>query len=166
MDTSVIQSICFNRYPPFPEAIAFGKDSRKRGIACHHPKLLVSQRENSIRVIITSANLVAKQVITKLKILLFMFCEVFIAMSDVGPYYKSSAVWVFNKYDKEYECLCVCWTAISEISVVVQGSQYFENLLLQTSFGEGFISALSGPIESSTGLLIIFVLYMLVCFAD
>ena len=49
-------------------------------------------------------------------------------MSDVGPYYKSSAV--FNKYDIEYEGLCACWTAISEISVVVQGFQYFENLLL------------------------------------
>ena len=70
----------FNRYPPFPDAVAFGKDRKKQGIACHHPKLLVSQRENSIRVIITSANLVAKQVITKLKILLFMFYEVFIAI--------------------------------------------------------------------------------------
>jgi hypothetical protein len=48
-------------------------------------------------------------------------------MSDVG-YYKSSAV--FNKYDIEYEGLCACWTAISEISVVVLGFQYFENLLL------------------------------------
>ncbi|KAE8126206.1 hypothetical protein FH972_020945 [Carpinus fangiana] len=48
-------------YPPFPDAVAFGKDRKKQGIACHHPKLLVSQRENSIRVIITSANLVAKQ---------------------------------------------------------------------------------------------------------
>ncbi|GAB2300777.1 hypothetical protein Dimus_034813 [Dionaea muscipula] len=48
-------------YPPFPEAIAFGKDCNKKGIACHHPKLLVLQREESVRVIITSANLVSKQ---------------------------------------------------------------------------------------------------------
>ncbi|GAB2257602.1 hypothetical protein Droror1_Dr00013762 [Drosera rotundifolia] len=48
-------------YPAFPEAIAFGKDCTKKGIACHHPKLLVVQREDSIRVIITSANLVSKQ---------------------------------------------------------------------------------------------------------
>ncbi|XP_052181548.1 uncharacterized protein LOC127794478 isoform X2 [Diospyros lotus] len=48
-------------YPPFPEVIAFGKDRKKLGIACHHPKLLVLQREDSIRVIITSANLVEKQ---------------------------------------------------------------------------------------------------------
>lgn len=73
------------------------------------------------------------------------------AMSDVGLYYTSRAVWVLNKYDIEYECLCVCWTALSELSVVVQGSQYFENLLPQTSFGEGFVSPLSCPIESSTG---------------
>lgn len=51
------------RFPPFPEVIAFGNDLKKRGIACHHPKLLVLQREDSIRVVITSANLVAKQVI-------------------------------------------------------------------------------------------------------
>ncbi|XP_038709596.1 uncharacterized protein LOC120004342 isoform X2 [Tripterygium wilfordii] len=48
-------------YPPFPEAVAFGKDIKKRGVACHHPKLIVLQREECIRVIITSANLVAKQ---------------------------------------------------------------------------------------------------------
>ncbi|XP_030473624.2 uncharacterized protein LOC115691188 isoform X2 [Syzygium oleosum] len=48
-------------YPPFPEIIAFGGDRRKQGIACHHPKLLVFQREDRIRIIITSANLVAKQ---------------------------------------------------------------------------------------------------------
>ncbi|KAA8540586.1 hypothetical protein F0562_024495 [Nyssa sinensis] len=48
-------------YPPFPEIIAFGKDCKKQGIACHHPKFLVLQREDTIRVIITSANLVAKQ---------------------------------------------------------------------------------------------------------
>jgi hypothetical protein len=48
-------------YPPFPEAIAFGKDRKKLGIACHHPKLFVLQREDSIRIIITSANLVPKQ---------------------------------------------------------------------------------------------------------
>ncbi|XP_073040041.1 uncharacterized protein [Primulina eburnea] len=48
-------------YPPFPEAIAFSKDRKKSGIACHHPKLMVLQREDSMRVVITSANLVAKQ---------------------------------------------------------------------------------------------------------
>jgi len=50
------------RYPPFPEEIAFGKDRTNRGIACHHPKLFILQRKDSIRVIITSANLVARQV--------------------------------------------------------------------------------------------------------
>ncbi|XP_060671983.1 uncharacterized protein LOC107423396 isoform X1 [Ziziphus jujuba] len=48
-------------YPPFPEDIAFGKDSKKQGIACHHPKFFVLQRDNSLRVIITSANLVPSQ---------------------------------------------------------------------------------------------------------
>ncbi|BFG32173.1 hypothetical protein CerSpe_184460 [Prunus speciosa] len=48
-------------HPPFPEAIAFGKDRERHGIACHHPKLLVLKRDDSIRVIITSANLVATQ---------------------------------------------------------------------------------------------------------
>ncbi|XP_057970329.1 uncharacterized protein LOC131159439 isoform X2 [Malania oleifera] len=48
-------------YPPFPEVIAFGNDRTKQGIACHHPKFIVLQRQDSIRVIITSANLVAKQ---------------------------------------------------------------------------------------------------------
>ncbi|GKV17466.1 hypothetical protein SLEP1_g27975 [Rubroshorea leprosula] len=48
-------------FPPFPEAIAFGNDRKRQGIACHHPKLLILQREDSIRVVITSANLVPKQ---------------------------------------------------------------------------------------------------------
>ncbi|CAI9113790.1 OLC1v1014469C4 [Oldenlandia corymbosa var. corymbosa] len=48
-------------YPPFPEVIAFGKDRKKSGIACHHPKLFVLQREDCVRVVITSANLVARQ---------------------------------------------------------------------------------------------------------
>ncbi|GFZ17281.1 forkhead-associated domain-containing protein [Actinidia rufa] len=48
-------------YPQFPEVVAFNNDRKKSGIACHHPKLLVLQREDSIRVVITSANLVAKQ---------------------------------------------------------------------------------------------------------
>ncbi|KAG9447358.1 hypothetical protein H6P81_013486 [Aristolochia fimbriata] len=48
-------------YPPFPEVIAFSKDRNKQGIACHHPKLLVLQRDENIRVIVTSANLVLKQ---------------------------------------------------------------------------------------------------------
>lgn len=48
-------------FPPFPDVIAFGQDRKKQGIACHHPKLLILQREDSIRVVITSANLVSKQ---------------------------------------------------------------------------------------------------------
>ncbi|KAI7731877.1 hypothetical protein M8C21_032241, partial [Ambrosia artemisiifolia] len=48
-------------YPQFPEVISFGKERKKFGIACHHPKLFVLQRDDSIRVIITSANLVSKQ---------------------------------------------------------------------------------------------------------
>ncbi|KAF8378101.1 hypothetical protein HHK36_029437 [Tetracentron sinense] len=48
-------------YPPFPEVVAFSKDRKRQGIACHHPKLLLLQREDSIRVVITSANLVPKQ---------------------------------------------------------------------------------------------------------
>ncbi|KAK9734174.1 hypothetical protein RND81_04G120400 [Saponaria officinalis] len=48
-------------YPPFPEVIAFGKDRKNKGVGCHHPKLFVLQREDSVRVVITSANLVAKQ---------------------------------------------------------------------------------------------------------
>uniref|UniRef100_UPI001CB9103D uncharacterized protein LOC122578995 n=1 Tax=Erigeron canadensis TaxID=72917 RepID=UPI001CB9103D len=48
-------------YPQFPEVISFGKERKKFGIACHHPKLFVLQRNDYIRVIITSANLVAKQ---------------------------------------------------------------------------------------------------------
>ncbi|MCD7463937.1 hypothetical protein HAX54_051715 [Datura stramonium] len=48
-------------YPPFPEVIAFGQDLRKSGIGCHHPKLLVLQRKDSLRVVVTSANLVSGQ---------------------------------------------------------------------------------------------------------
>ncbi|KAF7834080.1 tyrosyl-DNA phosphodiesterase [Senna tora] len=48
-------------YPPFPESVAFSNNRKKQGIACHHPKLLVLQREDTIRVVITSANLVEKQ---------------------------------------------------------------------------------------------------------
>ncbi|KAI3820624.1 hypothetical protein L1987_08172 [Smallanthus sonchifolius] len=48
-------------YPQFPEVISFGKERKKFGIGCHHPKLFVLQRDDTIRVIITSANLVAKQ---------------------------------------------------------------------------------------------------------
>ncbi|KAK4395457.1 hypothetical protein Sango_1700000 [Sesamum angolense] len=48
-------------YPPFPEVIAFNRDRKNLGIACHHPKLFVLQREDSLRVVITSANLVANQ---------------------------------------------------------------------------------------------------------
>ncbi|XP_024173194.1 uncharacterized protein LOC112179103 isoform X1 [Rosa chinensis] len=48
-------------HPPFPEAIAFGEDLKRHGIGCHHPKLFVLQRDDNIRVIITSANLVPTQ---------------------------------------------------------------------------------------------------------
>ncbi|KAJ7945195.1 Tyrosyl-DNA phosphodiesterase [Quillaja saponaria] len=48
-------------YPPFPESIAFSNNRKKQGIACHHPKLFVVQREDNIRVVVTSANLVEKQ---------------------------------------------------------------------------------------------------------
>ncbi|KAL6843430.1 hypothetical protein ACP4OV_026752 [Aristida adscensionis] len=48
-------------YPRFPEEIAFGKDRKKQGVACHHPKLLVLQREDSMRIVVTSANLVPRQ---------------------------------------------------------------------------------------------------------
>ncbi|KAF5184500.1 forkhead-associated domain-containing protein / FHA domain-containing protein [Thalictrum thalictroides] len=48
-------------YPPFPDVIAFGQDRKRHGIACHHPKFLVLQREDSVRVVVTSANLVSKQ---------------------------------------------------------------------------------------------------------
>ncbi|KAJ1270821.1 hypothetical protein BS78_06G080500 [Paspalum vaginatum] len=48
-------------YPQFPEEIAFGMDRKKQGVACHHPKLIVLQREDSMRVIVTSANLVPRQ---------------------------------------------------------------------------------------------------------
>lgn len=48
-------------YPKFPDEIAFGNDRSKKGVACHHPKLLVLQREESIRVVVTSANLVSRQ---------------------------------------------------------------------------------------------------------
>nr|KYP48979.1 hypothetical protein KK1_029279 [Cajanus cajan] len=44
--------------PQFPETIAFGNNRKRQGIACHHPKLIVLQRKDSIRVVITSANLV------------------------------------------------------------------------------------------------------------
>ncbi|XP_027341229.1 uncharacterized protein LOC113854452 isoform X2 [Abrus precatorius] len=47
--------------PQFPETIAFSNNRKRQGIACHHPKLIVLQRKDSIRVVITSANLVEKQ---------------------------------------------------------------------------------------------------------
>ncbi|KAL6584618.1 hypothetical protein OROMI_003907 [Orobanche minor] len=48
-------------YPLFPEVIAFNNDRKNSGIGCHHPKLFVLQREDRLRVVITSANLVQKQ---------------------------------------------------------------------------------------------------------
>ena len=51
------------RCPQFPETIiAFGNNCKRQGIACHHPKLIVLQRKDSIQIVITSANLVEKQV--------------------------------------------------------------------------------------------------------
>lgn len=61
------------RYPPFPEDIAFGKDLKRQGIGCHHPKLFVLQRDEFLRVIITSANLVPTQVISNFKVLLLHY---------------------------------------------------------------------------------------------
>ena len=58
----MLMYIFLSSYPRFPEAIAFGKDRKKQGVACHHPKLIVLQREDSMRVIISSANLVPRQV--------------------------------------------------------------------------------------------------------
>ncbi|XP_051130802.1 uncharacterized protein LOC127251226 isoform X2 [Andrographis paniculata] len=55
-------------YPPFPEVIAFNKDRRNTGIACHHPKLIVLQREDRLRVVVTSANLVQNQDFPRLTI--------------------------------------------------------------------------------------------------
>jgi len=52
----------FCSYPPFPDVIAFGKDRKKQGVACHHPKLIVLQRKESMRIVVTSANLNPKQV--------------------------------------------------------------------------------------------------------
>lgn len=49
-------------FPPFPEVIAFGKDRKRQGVACHHPKMMVLQRADRIRVVVTSANLNSKQV--------------------------------------------------------------------------------------------------------
>lgn len=40
----------------FIKAISFGKEWKKFGIACPHPKLIVLHRDNSIRAIVTSAN--------------------------------------------------------------------------------------------------------------
>ncbi|XP_078154875.1 forkhead-associated domain-containing protein / FHA domain-containing protein isoform X3 [Carex rostrata] len=48
-------------YPRFPDEIAFGKDRKKHGVACHHPKLILLHREDTMRVVITSANLVSRQ---------------------------------------------------------------------------------------------------------
>ncbi|KAJ8478712.1 hypothetical protein OPV22_022439 [Ensete ventricosum] len=48
-------------YTPFPDVISFGKDRKKKGVACHHLKIIVLQRDESLRVIVTSADLVPKQ---------------------------------------------------------------------------------------------------------
>lgn len=61
-ETLMLMLIFPSSYPQFPEEIAFGKDRKKQGVACHHPKLLVLQRKDSMRVIVTSANLVPRQV--------------------------------------------------------------------------------------------------------
>ena len=61
----------------FPEEIAFGKGLKKQGIGCHHPKLFVLQRDDFLRVIITSANLVPTQVTNYVKAL-FLACAGYI----------------------------------------------------------------------------------------
>eukprot|EP01018_Ginkgo_biloba_P003635 Gb_16332 [translate_table: standard] len=48
-------------YPAFPDAIAFGQGDKRQGVGCHHPKLFLLHRRDSMRVIITSANLVPRQ---------------------------------------------------------------------------------------------------------
>ncbi|KAJ4762189.1 forkhead-associated domain-containing protein / FHA domain-containing protein [Rhynchospora pubera] len=48
-------------YPRFPDEIAFGKDRKKHGVACHHPKLIILHRRDTMRIVITSANLVSRQ---------------------------------------------------------------------------------------------------------
>ncbi|KRH59705.1 hypothetical protein GLYMA_05G198600v4 [Glycine max] len=45
----------------FPICESFGNNCKRQGIACHHPKLIVLQRKDSIQIVITSANLVEKQ---------------------------------------------------------------------------------------------------------
>lgn len=74
-----MESIHNNRYPPFPEAIAFNNDRKNSGIACHHPKLIVLQREDRLRVVITSANLVEKQVL-----ILFFMHLIFYQINEEG----------------------------------------------------------------------------------
>ncbi|MQL79959.1 hypothetical protein Taro_012382 [Colocasia esculenta] len=48
-------------HPPFPDSIAFGKERKNRGVGCHHPKFFVLQRQDAIRIVVTSANLVSRQ---------------------------------------------------------------------------------------------------------
>ncbi|KAH9311860.1 hypothetical protein KI387_026895, partial [Taxus chinensis] len=47
-------------YPPFPDTIAFAKVPRQ-GVGCHHSKMLLLYRKESIRIVITSANLGPRQ---------------------------------------------------------------------------------------------------------
>lgn len=49
------------RYPVFPDSCCFATEKRQ-GIGCHHPKIFLLPRKNSIRVIVTSANLTRVQV--------------------------------------------------------------------------------------------------------
>lgn len=102
------------RYPPFPEVIAFGKDRRNSGIGCHHPKLLVLQREDSIRVVITSANLGSKQVIfTILHNCYVLICEIGGEESVVSIsicFYDVPAVWMV-----EWKSDCLGPASVHEI---------------------------------------------------
>ncbi|CAL5361703.1 unnamed protein product [Camellia sinensis] len=71
-------------YSPFPEVIAFGNDRKRSGIACHHPKLLALRREESIRVVITSANLVEKQVLSHYKWPEYLETDFVFGSSSIG----------------------------------------------------------------------------------
>ncbi|CAM6106184.1 unnamed protein product [Calypogeia fissa] len=47
-------------YPVFPDSCCFATEKRQ-GIGCHHPKFFLLPRKDSIRVIVTSANLTRSQ---------------------------------------------------------------------------------------------------------
>ncbi|KAJ7546704.1 hypothetical protein O6H91_08G051000 [Diphasiastrum complanatum] len=48
-------------YPSFPDVCSFKGEHKRRGIGCHHPKFFLLKRRGNLRVIISSANLNARQ---------------------------------------------------------------------------------------------------------